>query len=127
MKFSLFLAQFKKYFILSQTLFRSGSPGILNSSKIHSEKIKDRIQGAMTGENVNGAANGAASIEPFVPQNVLITGGAGFIASHVAIRLTKNYGQYKVRFKIKIRKVFHTTLPQMNHWTTPAPAVLLLD
>jgi nucleoside-diphosphate-sugar epimerase len=54
----------------------------------------------MTGENVNGASNGAASMETYKPKNILITGGAGFIASHVAIRLTKNYSDYTVRFKI---------------------------
>jgi len=30
------------------------------------------------------------------PQNILITGGAGFIASHVVIRLVKKYPQYKI-------------------------------
>lgn len=32
----------------------------------------------------------------FVPRHILITGGAGFIASHVAIRLVQRYPQYKV-------------------------------
>jgi UDP-glucose 4,6-dehydratase len=32
----------------------------------------------------------------FTPKHILVTGGAGFIASHVAIRLVKNYPQYKV-------------------------------
>ncbi|MEW5306394.1 MAG: hypothetical protein WDW38_007332 [Sanguina aurantia] len=32
----------------------------------------------------------------FVPKNLLITGGAGFIASHVVIRLAKLYPDYKV-------------------------------
>jgi len=31
------------------------------------------------------------------PGNVLITGGAGFIASHVAILLVEKYPDYKVR------------------------------
>ena len=34
--------------------------------------------------------------DEFVPQNILITGGAGFIASHVVIRLVKNYPQYNI-------------------------------
>jgi dTDP-D-glucose 4,6-dehydratase len=34
--------------------------------------------------------------EEFVPQRILITGGAGFIASHVATRLVQRYPQYKV-------------------------------
>jgi nucleoside-diphosphate-sugar epimerase len=33
------------------------------------------------------------------PGNVLITGGAGFIASHVAILLVEKYPDYKVRFR----------------------------
>ena len=32
----------------------------------------------------------------YVPKRILITGGAGFIASHVAIRLVTRYPQYKV-------------------------------
>lgn len=35
-------------------------------------------------------------IDDYTPQNILITGGAGFIASHVVIRLVNNYPQYKV-------------------------------
>jgi len=38
------------------------------------------------------------SIEPanYVPKNILITGGAGFIASHFVIRMVKNYPDYKI-------------------------------
>ena len=32
------------------------------------------------------------------PVNVLITGGSGFIASHVAILLAEKYAEYKVGF-----------------------------
>ena len=35
--------------------------------------------------------------KPYEAKNVLITGGAGFIASHVAILFAKKYPQYKVR------------------------------
>ncbi|GAX23278.1 dTDP-glucose 4,6-dehydratase [Fistulifera solaris] len=38
----------------------------------------------------------AAASEDYVPQNIMITGGAGFIASHVAILLCKKYPQYKI-------------------------------
>ena len=42
------------------------------------------------------AMNGAVETE-YVPQNILITGGAGFIGSHVAVRLLERYPQYRVR------------------------------
>ena len=32
----------------------------------------------------------------FAPKNIMITGGAGFIASHIVIRLVKKYPQYKI-------------------------------
>ncbi|GMH39689.1 hypothetical protein BSKO_07587 [Bryopsis sp. KO-2023] len=34
--------------------------------------------------------------DDYVPNNVLVTGGAGFIGSHVTTRLVNNYPQYKV-------------------------------
>jgi len=34
--------------------------------------------------------------DDYVPKNILITGGAGFIASHVVILLVKKYPQYKI-------------------------------
>lgn len=42
-------------------------------------------------------ANGTAPPNTYEPKNILVTGGCGFIASHVVIRLVKNYPQYKVR------------------------------
>ena len=33
----------------------------------------------------------------YVPKNILITGGAGFIGSHVVLRLANKYPTYKVR------------------------------
>ncbi|KAI4316202.1 hypothetical protein L6164_024205 [Bauhinia variegata] len=33
---------------------------------------------------------------PYEPKNILLTGAAGFIASHVTTRLIKNYPQYKI-------------------------------
>lgn len=33
----------------------------------------------------------------YEPASILITGGAGFIASHVAARLMKKYPKYQVR------------------------------
>lgn len=47
-----------------------------------------------------GAAGGAqakaAADTGFVPKNIMVTGGAGFIASHVVIRLVKQYPQYNI-------------------------------
>jgi len=37
-----------------------------------------------------------AKVEGYAPKNILITGGAGFIASHVVIRLVKKYPQYNI-------------------------------
>jgi UDP-glucose 4,6-dehydratase len=33
---------------------------------------------------------------PYAPKSILVTGGAGFIASHVTVRLVKEYPSYKV-------------------------------
>lgn len=35
--------------------------------------------------------------DAYLPKNILLTGGAGFIGSHVAILLAKKYPEYKVR------------------------------
>lgn len=48
----------------------------------------------MDGASTPGIAQPEAT---YTPSAVLITGGAGFIASHVAIRLAKRYPQYKVQ------------------------------
>ena len=33
----------------------------------------------------------------YEPKNILVTGGAGFIASHIVLQLVKQFPQYKVR------------------------------
>jgi len=40
----------------------------------------------------------------YKPGNVLITGGAGFIASHVAILFAEKYPDYKVSFRATKKK-----------------------
>lgn len=42
-------------------------------------------------------AMSSASDEPYVPKAVLVTGGAGFIASHFVIRYVKAHPDVKVR------------------------------
>ena len=44
-------------------------------------------------------ASAAAAQEEYVPESILITGGCGFIASHVVNRLSERYPHYKVRFR----------------------------
>lgn len=43
-----------------------------------------------------GNSGGAAGSKAYVPQNILVTGGAGFIASHVVILLVEKYPQYNI-------------------------------
>jgi UDP-glucose 4,6-dehydratase len=38
-----------------------------------------------------------------VPRNILLTGGAGFVGSHVVVRLVQKYPQYKVRPRSQTR------------------------
>lgn len=50
----------------------------------------------------NGKSNGiaaAATSTPqqiYTPQNILVTGGAGFIGSHVCLLLAQKYPEYKI-------------------------------
>jgi len=43
-----------------------------------------------------GEEEAAAPASSYIPKNILITGAAGFIASHVANRLIRTYPQYKI-------------------------------
>ncbi|KAJ1633939.1 hypothetical protein T492DRAFT_589693 [Pavlovales sp. CCMP2436] len=42
------------------------------------------------------ATNGAASAEDYTPHNILVTGGAGFIASAFVLRMVEKYPSYKI-------------------------------
>ena len=44
-------------------------------------------------EEMNGSSNGDGA---YKPRNILLTGGAGFIGSHVALRLIQRHPEYKV-------------------------------
>jgi UDP-glucose 4,6-dehydratase len=46
-------------------------------------------------------ANGADGPGGYVPRNILVTGGAGFIASHVVTRLVQRYANYKVSTTVR--------------------------
>eukprot|EP00320_Phaeocystis_rex_P019351 CAMPEP_0119060680 /NCGR_PEP_ID=MMETSP1178-20130426/4612_1 /TAXON_ID=33656 /ORGANISM="unid sp, Strain CCMP2000" /LENGTH=370 /DNA_ID=CAMNT_0007041809 /DNA_START=73 /DNA_END=1185 /DNA_ORIENTATION=- len=50
--------------------------------------------GEPAGKRLRKEAN--ESTAEFTPKNIMITGGAGFIASHIVIRLVKKYPQYKI-------------------------------
>lgn len=52
------------------------------------------IERALSG--VAGHAAGVGAGDEYVPKCVLVTGGAGFIASHVTIRLVQSYADCKV-------------------------------
>ena len=41
-------------------------------------------------------ADGTEPKNVYTPKAILITGGAGFIASHVALRMVNRYPQYKI-------------------------------
>lgn len=45
---------------------------------------------------VTAGGGGGAPADTYGPKNILLTGGAGFIGSHVVIRLVKNYPQYNI-------------------------------
>ena len=65
------------------------------------------------------------AMHPYEPSNILITGGAGFIGSHVSILLAEKYPEYKVCacyvFVLKLR-----SLCLLQH-TFPPEQVLVLD
>lgn len=55
---------------------------------------------AHTSEQAEGASptptSSPAATNKYTPKNILVTGGAGFIASHVVILLVERYPQYNI-------------------------------
>lgn len=54
----------------------------------------DVVRAGSVATDMNGQAGGSAS--RYSPRNILVTGGAGFIASHVVILLVEKYPHYNV-------------------------------
>ena len=54
---------------------------------------------AMVASDFTPAVKRAESVRSatYTPHNIMVTGGTGFIASHVVIRLVQSYPQYKAR------------------------------
>ena len=50
----------------------------------------------------NGEAVTIDGQTPYQPKNILLTGGAGFIGSHVVLRLVRRYAHYKVRHSLAL-------------------------
>ena len=51
---------------------------------------------APASKRLRAAAGVDGDTQDFTPKNIMITGGAGFIASHIVIRLVKKYPNYKI-------------------------------
>lgn len=72
----------------------------------------------------------AAQQETYVPKSILITGGAGFIASHVVLRLLREYSQYKVCniFCLVVLITLHATITSSpSYFISCSPQVVVLD
>eukprot|EP00213_Chloropicon_mariensis_P003817 CAMPEP_0197475688 /NCGR_PEP_ID=MMETSP1309-20131121/7125_1 /TAXON_ID=464262 /ORGANISM="Genus nov. species nov., Strain RCC998" /LENGTH=83 /DNA_ID=CAMNT_0043015797 /DNA_START=45 /DNA_END=293 /DNA_ORIENTATION=+ len=62
-----------------------------SQSRVDSEE--DNGVGIVVGSS---SSSKGSSLSGYVPRNILVTGGAGFIASHVAARLVNQYPKYRV-------------------------------
>lgn len=61
--------------------------------------VNDTYANGHGSENSSAEANGSVHVggDQYLPRSILITGGAGFIASHVVTQLLDSHPQYKVR------------------------------
>lgn len=83
----------------------AGSRGREESTLVESEREwirgepdRTRARAAAMDEphGASGRSAGGTASDRYAPQNILITGGAGFIASHVTCRIVKKYPNYKI-------------------------------
>ena len=61
----------------------------------------------------------------YVPKNILMTGGAGFIGSHAVLLFVKKYPQYKARQRRATRSLPPTVAAHARQLLgSPCPALL---
>lgn len=73
-------------------------------------------------EQGSAEANGSVHVggDQYMPRSILITGGAGFIASHVVTQLLESHPQYKVRSRLtKARYLQPESLKDFAHPPSP--------
>jgi nucleoside-diphosphate-sugar epimerase len=109
----------------------SGATRARELATVHSLHLQQRLSTPCNRQSMaSHGAEAAAATEPYVPKNVLITGGAGFIASHVAIRITKLYPQYKVGGPLRLAALAPLVRlgpAQLPIVAPPSPQVVVLD
>ncbi len=70
--------------------------------------VSDRLaNGHAAGTNGSAQTNGSVRTggDQYMPRSILITGGAGFIASHVVTQLLDSHPEYKVRRMLDVSVV----------------------
>lgn len=73
--------------------------------------VNDTYTNGHGSENSSAEANGSVHVggDQYLPRSILITGGAGFIASHVVTQLLDSHPQYKVRMSLLTRNTHATS------------------